>query len=272
MAAPPITLQGEGPFWAYLDMRPWRELILEKAWADFRAQAINTYLGAFWWILDPLISMIIYYLVFDVFMNRGGPGFIAFLLVGIVTYRYFQALIDRSSAAIYKARNLIRQVAMPKIVFPIAAMLTQTYQLVFSIILLAAVVLAYGYGVSIHVVAVPFVLLVTFVLASGFALGLSGFVPFIPDLSNVVGYVLRIGFFMSGVMYEVDALGEQAQFFLNMNPLVHVIDAMRDCLMYHRWPDWGLLGLIGGLGLVGGLIGAAVIWWFDPVYGREMEE
>ncbi len=266
------TPQSEAGFLQYLDLRPWRELILQRSYDDFRASALKTYLGAFWWFVDPLITMLIYYLVFGIFFERGGPDFIPFLITGIVVYHYFAHVVREGCMSIYKSKGLIRQVGIPKIIFPITNMLVQTYQLGFSVVLLALVLLFYSTEVTVHYLAFPIVLVVVLLLAESAAMLLGSVVPFIPDLSRLANYALRLGYFVCGIQYAVDELGETPQLFLRLNPLTHMVDAARDCLMYGRWPDWPMLALCAALGIGGCLAGAAIIWRLDMIYARDMEQ
>ena len=87
-----------------LGFRHYKNLIVHKAWADFRAEAERTYLGVLWWILDPLINMVIFYLVFGVFLKMGTNDFIPFLLTGLVVWRFIEATVVRASNSLRPMR------------------------------------------------------------------------------------------------------------------------------------------------------------------------
>ena len=112
---------------ARLPLRPYRDLVVHKAWADFRAESQRTYLGVAWWILDPVINTTIYYLVFGVFMRHGGDNYIPALTTGIVTWLWFFAGVNGASRSIMAHVSFVRQVSFNKIVFPLSNVLMCTY-------------------------------------------------------------------------------------------------------------------------------------------------
>ena len=129
----------------YANLLPYRQLILYKAWCDFRSEAESTLLGPVWWLLDPLISMAIYYLVFGVFLRRGTEDFVPFLIVGILSYRLFDGSVRRMGSSIYGARSLCDQVALRKLVLPATSLLTSLYEFAFKLPLLFAVLALCGF-------------------------------------------------------------------------------------------------------------------------------
>ena len=102
----------------------YRDLILYKTLADLRAEAARTYIGFLWWVLDPLIFMAIFYVVFGLLLRRSTPDFVPFLLIGLVSWRWFQNTITHSATSILGGRSLMQQVYVPKIIFPLVIILT----------------------------------------------------------------------------------------------------------------------------------------------------
>ena len=86
---------------------------------DLRAEAAQNLMGMLWWVLEPLLYLLAFYLIFEVFLERGGPGFVGFLLCGLVFWRWFDASLNRSSAALLANGRLINQIYLPKWVFPL---------------------------------------------------------------------------------------------------------------------------------------------------------
>ncbi len=104
------------------------ELIVYKAIADLRAEAARTYIGMVWWVLDPIIFMGIFYVVFVVLLRGGTPHYVQFLLVGLVPWRWFQTTLMHGAGAIADGEGLMRQVYLPKMVFPLVVVLTDLFK------------------------------------------------------------------------------------------------------------------------------------------------
>ncbi|HPO13795.1 MAG TPA: ABC transporter permease [Candidatus Hydrogenedentes bacterium] len=251
-------------------LRHYKNLVLHKAYADFRAEAARNYLGVAWWVIEPLINMAIYYLVFGIFLHVGGDDFLPYLLTGLVIWRFFDTTVSRAAASILSNMGLVRQTSFHKIIFPLIAMVTCSFEFTFSLALLFVVLAFYGYTITLYLIAFPlmFAILALFTLAM--ALPLAAIVPFVPDLMKPVQYGLRLAFYMSGVMYYVDRLHPKAQAVLQWNPMLHVIEGFRDLLLYKQWPDWRYLGIVVAVSCVLILFGVFLNLRMDPVYAKRV--
>ena len=248
----------------------YKDLMLHKAYADFRAEAERTYLGVAWWVLEPLVDLGIYYLIFGYFFRRNDPEFVPYLLVSIIVWRYFGTTVPRDSMSILANVNVVRQVSFRKIIFPIIAILTCSMEFIFSLILLFAFLFFWDYDITIHYAAFPVLLLMLTLIVLGVSLPLAALVPFIPDLYKLVNYILRIAFYMSAILYKVTDLPEAAQYWLQFNPMVSVIASFRDILMYRQWPAWNGIALVSLLSLLSAVFGALLIARFDPLFAKRI--
>ncbi len=251
-------------------LRHYKNLVLHKAYADFRAEAERTYLGVIWWVLEPLINMAIYYLVFGVFLGAGRENFVPYLLTGLVVWRFFDTTVNRAARSILANMNLVRQTAFHKIIFPLIAVCTCSFEFLFSLGLLFTVLFIYGFWPTVYLLLVPVLLLVLLLLTLAVSLPLAALVPFVPDLMKPVQYGLRLAFYMSGIMYYVSDLPPKAQALLQWNPALHIIEAFRAVLMYQEWPDFNMLLLVSGASLVLIAAGVYINSRFDPLYAKRV--
>jgi len=255
---------------ASFDIWPYRHLIAHKAWADFRADSQRNYLGVAWWLLDPIINTFIYYLVFGVFMRRGEPDFVPYLVTGIIGWFWFFQGVVGGSGAIYSSVNLLRQVAINRAVFPLSRVITATYKFGFSLIVLFGALLIYGYHPTVWWLLLPVIMVVEFMLIAAVSLLLASVVPFVPDLSSFIPYALRLGFFLSCVMYKLEWLSPRSQFYLKLNPMVHVLNSYRNVLMYEQAPHWGVLAGLAAAAVVVGAAGMGLIIRLSGLYAKRI--
>lgn len=251
----------------------YKNLILHKAYADFRSEAERTYLGVAWWVLEPLIDLCIYYLVFAVFLKRGGEDYIPFLICGLVSWRYLNTAVLRGANSIILNVAMVRQIALKKIIFPFVAVMTCSFEFVFSLALLFVMLWLYDYQVTVYCWAFPLILFVELLLIMGLALPLSALVPFMPDLSKFLAYIFRIGFYMSGILYSIYHLPESAKAFLpilTLNPAVPIVYGYRNVLIYEQWPDFQALGIVAGLSVAGIGLGVYLITRFDQDFAKRI--
>lgn len=246
------------------------QLALLRGWADFRAEASRTWLGVLWWIADPLLNMVVLYIVFGVFFQRRTPNFVPFLLIGLVFWRYFNVTVMNMGASILNNVGMIRQVALPKLLFPMITLVTCTLEFFFTLLLLAAILILYRIPLSPVILWWPLVFGVQVLVVLGCGLTLAAFTPFVPDLNKMVNQLMRILFYMSGIFYDVRNLPERARELLVLNPMVVLIDAHRACLMDQRIPEWQSLTWIALASLAGILFGWVCIRQFNPLYAKRI--
>jgi lipopolysaccharide transport system permease protein len=259
-----------------LNIWPYRHLILHKAWADFRADSERNYLGVLWWILDPIINITIYFVVFGGIFGRGGPDnpdYIPFLTIGIIGWIWFNTAVTSASRSILANVGFVRQVPFKKVVFPCSQIMICSYQFGFSLLVLFSVLFLFKVPPSPFWLLLPVVLAVEFLLITAFAFVLGAFVPFVPDLGNLVAYTLRLAFFLSCVMYPIEAVAEKSPTiaeWLYFNPMVHVLNSLRDVLMYARFPNWQVLGALALLSCLGIYLGAWFMHRFNEIYAKRI--
>jgi lipopolysaccharide transport system permease protein len=227
----------------------YRDLIFYKTLADLRAEAARTYIGFLWWIIDPLIFMAIFYVVFGLLLKRSVPDFVAFLLIGLVSWRWFQNTITHSATSILGGRGLMQQVYVPKVIFPLVVILTDLVKFGLVLALLLLYLWLAGFSIGWTYLALPVLLLTQFVLIVGLTLVVAAFVPFVPDLKHLVEHSLQILFYFSGIFFSGSTIPEKYQAYFYLNPMANIIEAYRDILMYQKWPNWLALMLIAVLGL-----------------------
>ncbi len=249
-------------------MRHYVELVWYKACADLRAEAARAYLGALWWVLEPLLYMVVFYLVFGVFMQRGGEGFVPFLLSGLVVWRWFGASVGRGANAIPANARLMLQVYLPKYLFPAIVLVTNTlkFLIVFGLLLLylATVEGAWGWSWA----ALPVLLAIQFLLIMACASLLSVVVPFLPDLKILIDNGLTLMFFMSGIFYDLARLPEQIRFYFYFNPMWTLHEAYRDVLIQGVWPNWQALAAILVVSLLGIAAALYLLARYDRLYAK----
>lgn len=244
------------------------ELILFRIYADLRAERERTYLGFLWWIFEPVMFMGVFVIVFGVGLRHGGPDFVPFLLVGLVDWQWFKSCISHGGGSIMSNSRLIKQVYLPKIIFPIITILTDTVKFAFILVLLMGFLWLNGYHFGAALLALPVLLLMQLLLICGLTLLVSALVPLFPDFRFIVESALLAGFFMSGVFFSAAQLPAELRPYFYLNPMASLIDSLRAVLLHNQWPDWGALGTIGVLSVVLIALGYWVLARLDYLYPK----
>ena len=251
-----------------MNLRHYIRLVAFKSWADLRAERERTYLGLLWWILEPAMFMFVFYFVFGVLRGNRGPGFVAFLLVGVVSWQWIQAGVSHCGDRVLNNLTLISQVRLSPAVFPLVVLLSDTIKFAVVLLLLIVVLGFLGYLPGKWILILPVLLMVQLLLVTGSGLIYSALVPIIPDLRYVMGAVLRAAMFVSGIFFDIDRLDSPHANLLSLNPVAGLIADARLILLHNEPPHWGRLGVAA----LSGLFLLAVATWlfrrFGPSYTK----
>lgn len=243
-------------------------LIKQKGVYDLVAEARRGYLGVMWWVLEPLLYMLAFYLVFVVVFNRDGEDRVAFLLIGLVVWKWFDSSVRQCSNCIASNIGLIRQVYIHKSVFVGMVVTTSTikFLIVFSLLLVFLLVTNDGGAVSWISLLVLMFLQLFLMVAIGSVL--AAIVPFVPDLRLLIDNGMMLLFFLSGVFFDIGADNMDLKAYFYVNPMFGLIENYRSVLLHGEWPDWVLLTEMFFSGVVLLSIGFWLLHRFDRDYAK----
>lgn len=218
------------------------ELVLFLVYTDLRTEVARRFLGVLWWVLEPVMYMSVFYLIFEVGLRQGGQDYVPFLLCGMVAWKWFDGSVRQAGNSIVANFGLIQQIFVPKFVFGVVQVLTNTFKFLLVFLLLLTFLLLKGYRVSVQWWALVPLILVQLVLIVSVGLFLASLIPFANDLRQVVDNLMMLMMFMSGIFIRPDSIPEDVRHYFYFNPMVGIIESYREILLHNHWPDWGNLG------------------------------
>jgi len=226
------------------EIRKRKDLILYLVKSGLKAEHRNSYLGYFWWLLDPLLNIAVYYFLVVIILDRGGPDYPIFLTIGLIVWRWMSSSINTSANSVLRYSSIINQVYLPKFIFPLSFTITQLVNFSFGTIVIGIFLAIFGVVPTWHLVFLPIIIIitVTFLLAVGSVLGY--FTIFIRDIDNLLTHIIRLFFYASPIIWEGGRLPPEYGLIVAVNPIAIIVNSYRDVLMYHQIPDFIGLGII----------------------------
>lgn len=246
------------------------DLILYRAYAELRRDIASAYLGMLWWVLEPLMYMAAFYLVFAVGIRSGGENFTSFLLCGLASWKWFASTLNQSAACVLAHRGLIQQVYLPKVILPLIPVVVNLVKFVVILALLLAFLWVMGFSPSLNWLYLLPVIAVELVFILGCSLLVAAIVPFVMDLRVLITNGLTMMMFLSGIFFSVSDFPEEVRGYFYLNPMVPVIESFRVVLLDGGVPDWRALGAVLLFSLLSGLLGFSVFRRFDRHYAKVM--
>ena len=243
----------------------YRELLYFLIWRDLKVRYKQTVIGAGWAIIQPLMTMVIFTLVFSKFAKVPSDGlpYPIFAYTALLPWIYFSQAISRSSTSVVGGANLIRKIYFPRLIIPISAAVAPLVDFAIAFVILLGMMVWYGTAPNWGVLALPLFLLLALVTSLAVTFWLSALNVVYRDVSYIIPFLTQIWMFASPVAYPVSLVPEKWRLFYSLNPMVGVIEGFRWALLGKESPDFGVMVLSTAVVLV--------IFLSGIVYFKHME-
>ena len=252
----------------------WR-LVRYLVAADLKRTHADTALGQAWWLLDPILQMLVYYFLFAVIFQRKTPDFLLFLFAAILPWKWFSTTVNNAMNSIVVRGGLIRQVQFPKIVLPAAATVAETFSFAIGLIALAILFIPYHERLTYWVLTIPLIAVVQFVFTLAVAILLAAANAFYRDVANVMNHLLRLLFYISPALYAMwDVPNEGLRTIMLLNPFTVLLTAYRtvtwgtEHVDHGTRPDFLALGVLLVISMVLVVIAVAIFKRVEPAFAR----
>ena len=242
------------------------DIILFHTYSYLKADATRGYLGALWWILEPIMYMAAFYIVFSIGLRKSEPDYIPFLLIGLTSWKWFATNIQQGSNSIKTNIPIMRQVYVPKYIFLYSVVLTNTIKYLVVLSILIIFIIIYGIEIKITWIALPILIFSQFIFIAGASGILSAVVPLIPDLKLLIENVLLFGLFISGIFFNIDAVSYPLKTFLKLNPMALYIINYRKIMLHGEWPIWNEILILSFLSILFIFLSLMIFRKYDRYY------
>ncbi len=242
----------------------YRELLGFLVWRDVKVRYKQTVLGAAWAILQPLMTMVIFTLLFGRWakMPSDGLPYAPFAFAALVPWTFFSNAVGTSANSLVGNTHLISKVYFPRLLITLSSLGTGLIDLLVALGVMLAMLAWYGSGVTWHLLTLPAFIALAVAVAFGVGAALSALCAVYRDIRYLIPFITQLWMFASPVIYPVSFIPERWRWIFYLNPLVGVIDGFRA----------SLLGLpFNGAAIACSCAMTLVIGWAGLVYFRRVE-
>ncbi len=239
-----------------------RHLIWNFVIRDLKTRYVGSFMGFFWSVIHPLVLLASYTFVFSViFRVRPGIGttdnFALFAFCGILPWLYFQETVLRSCNSVVEQSNLIRKTLFPSEILPITVALANLVTHLVGFAVLLAVLVALDLA-GWAIVVIPLYLALLVVLAIGLGWLVASLQVFLRDTSQILSVIMVFWFWFTPVFYQARDVPAPYRWWIQLNPLSHVVYGYRTALLENRLPEPQSLGLLALFSFTAFLLGGFV--------------
>lgn len=222
---------------AVLAVKKYRFLIKQLVSRDFKTKYKRSILGVFWSFLNPLLTMLVQYFIFSTIFRSDIENFPVYLLIGNVSFNFFNEACGMGLMSILGNSGLITKVYMPKYIYPLTRVMSSVVNLLISLIPLVIVSLVTGMHFRKSALLAFYFLICLIIFTLGVVLLLSSAMVFFRDVQFLWSVISMIWMYATPLFYPETILPDQFKFVLQVNPLYHIIKAERTCIMAGVSPD-----------------------------------
>jgi len=222
----------EKNYWA--DLWRYRELFLVLAWRDMSVRYKQTIIGILWAIIRPLLTMVVFTVIFSRIARLPSDGSAPYALMvfaAMLPWTFFSNALSESSNSLISNANLIGKIYFPRLIIPMATLVTVFVDFLISFIILIGMMAYYRFAPSWHLLLLPFFIVLALLASIGPGLWITALNVKYRDFRYIIPFVVQVGLYVSPVGFSSKVVPKQWRLLYSLNPVVGVIDGFRWCIL-----------------------------------------
>jgi lipopolysaccharide transport system permease protein len=254
---------------AFTEVLRFRELVVLLVLRDLKVRYKRSVLGMAWTLLNPLLQMAVYTVVFSKVIRLGVPNYPVFLLAGLLPWTLVSVGTTGSAFSLLNNQALIRKVAVPQAVYPIAVVASKLVDLCMSLAPLAVIAVVVGVRPGSSWLFLPIAVLIAAAFTAGLALAFSSLTVFFRDMRHLIDILFQVWFYLTPVLYPVEfleRLGGRESWLFTLNPATPIIRLFQQVIYEQRFPDAGTVALATFFALAAFSAGALLFHRAEPLH------
>ena len=220
-----------------------RQLIWKLSTNDFKKRYAGSYLGKIWAFVQPVITVLMYWIVFDkVFQTRAqlvASGvkvpYVLYLTAGLVPWFFFSEALGNGTSAMLEHTYLVKKVVFKISILPLIKVIAASFTHIFFAAVLLVIASCYGYFPTFYTLQVVYYTFCLFVLVLGICFMTSAVVVFFKDLQQIIAIGLQLGMWATPILWDIGMLSPTMQKIMSINPLVYVVEGYRNSVYGTTW-------------------------------------
>ena len=244
--------------WSY------RDLIIRLAWSDFKLRYKNSALGFFWSLLEPLLMLLVLYVVFSNLMRIQVEHYQLFLLLGIILWNFLDRGTSMSIWGIIGKPGLVQKVYFPRDILVISTCATALMMTALEFVVFVIFMAIFRVLPGMTIAYFPILFIFEFLTILGLSMALSALNVYFRDVQFIWRLIVQVGFFATPVIYPITIFPENVRWIVMLNPMALIITMMRDCILYKIPPEPYNLAYVALFTLVVLLLGYFIFDQLEP--------
>lgn len=239
-----IFLLFPGTFTTPFEVLVNRTLLCRLAVNDFSTRYAGSYFGIFWAFVQPGVTIVLYWFVFQIGLGAGpvnGHPFVIWLIAGLIPWMFFQDAVLYGTNALFEYSYLVKKVVFEVDILPMVKIISAFFVHVFFLAISTILFTAMGYFPGVFCLQLLYYSACTAIFAIAVAYCTSAIVLFFRDLGQIINIALQIGTWMTPIMWQITIMPENLRWIFKLNPMFYIVQGYRDSVLDKIW-FWNRLG------------------------------
>lgn len=225
--------------WGFLkDLVRLRNVIFELAKKDIKNRYLGSYLGIIWAFIQPLITILILWFIFQVGFKTQPVNnfpFVLWLIAAMIPWNFFAECLSSTSNSIQEHSYLVKKIVFRVSILPLVKILSSLFVHLFFILLIFIMYIIYGRYPTIYTIQVLYYLIATVLLVLGLSWISASLILFIKDIGQIINLLLQFGFWLTPIFWTPAMIPQKFQFFIKLNPVYYITEGYRNSFIYKQW-------------------------------------
>jgi len=215
-----------------------RMLIYTLVAREVKARYIGSVMGVFWTMLNPLMLMMIYYLVFSFVMRVNMENYLVYMFVGLLPWMWFSSSLVEGTASILLGGSMVKKTIFPAEILPVVYVLSNMVNFFFSLPILFLFIFLFGVKIGFYVIYFPLIVAVQLLFTLGIVFFLSVLNVWFRDIQQLLTNLLNLWFYITPIIYPMFQVPLWARKFFSLNPVYTLIVSYQNILFFNKKPEF----------------------------------
>ena len=230
----------------WLDLRElwrYRDLFYFLVWRDIKVRYAQSILGIGWAVIHPLAFMIVFTVVFGMLvkMRSDGAPYALFSYTGLVAWTFFSTALTTATDSLIRNSDMLTKIYFPRVLMPVSAVVGKLVDFTIALTLLFVLMAWYGTAPTLWGLALPFLIVLMVITASGLGLWLGALAVLYRDVQYSLTFMLQLLMYAAPVVYPASLVPDQWRVYYALNPMVGVVEGFRSALLDTNPMPWDLI-------------------------------
>ena len=262
-----ITIVKPKSGWQVIDfkeLKDYRDLFIFLVWRDIKVFYAQTILGFSWAILNPIIQIIIYSIIFGrvAKLSTDGIPYFLFSTVAIIPWSYMSDAMQQSSQSLVSGQGMLGKVYFPRLIFPLSPVLSKLVDFIISMLIILGAMIYYRVTPTWNLLYFPLLVVFMMSIPAGIGLWFSSLAIRFRDVKFAMSFIIRMLMYSAPIVYSASTIPAEYRIIYSLNPIVGVIEGYRACLLGTSmpWPH-----------ILPGMLTAIILFVSGALYFKRME-